>query len=100
MLWAIYCVDKPDSAALRTEHHARHSAYLKEKDAAIFFTGPLQSDDASQNIGSLWIVEANSRSEAQAFVDGEAFYRAGVFESVSVRRVRKGHFHPELADSK
>jgi hypothetical protein len=64
------------------------------------FTGPLQSDDASQNIGSVWIVAANSRSEAQAFGDGEAFYRAGVFESVSVRRVRKGHFHPELADSK
>ena len=100
MLWAIYCIDKPNSAALRTEHHPRHSAYLKEKDPIIFFTGPLQSDDAGQNIGSLWIIAANSRGEAQAFVDGEAFYRAGVFESVSVRRVRKGHFHPELADSK
>ena len=99
MLWAIYCIDKPNSAALRAEHQQRHSAYLK-KDPVIFFTGPLQSDDVSQNIGSLWIVAANSRSEAQAFVDGEAFYRAGVFESVSVRRVRKGHFHPELADSK
>jgi uncharacterized protein YciI len=99
MLWAIYCIDKPNSGALRAEHQQRHSAYLKAKDA-VFFTGPLQSDDASQNIGSLWIVAANSRSEAQAFVDGEAFYRAGVFESVSVRRVRKGHFRPELADSK
>ena len=100
MLWAIYCVDKPNSAPLRAEHQARHSAYLKEKDPVIFFTGPLQSDDAGANIGSLWIIAANSRSEAQAFVDGEAFYRAGVFESVSVRRVRKGHFHPQLADSK
>ncbi len=52
----------------------------------------------SENIGSLWIIVANSRSEAQAFVDGEAFCRAGVFESVSVKRVRKGHFHPERAD--
>jgi len=100
MLWAIYCIDKPNSAALRAENQQRHSAYLKEKDAVIFFTGPLQSDDASGIIGSLWIVAANSRSEAQAFVDAEAFYRAGVFASVSVRRVRKGHFHPELAESK
>ena len=97
MLWAIYCIDKPNSGGLRTEHHQRHSAYLTEKDPVIFFTGPLQSDDARENIGSLWIITANSRSEAQAFVDGEAFYRAGVFESVSVRRVRTGHFHPELA---
>ena len=100
MLWAIYCVDKPNSAALRAEHQQRHSAYLKDKDAVIFFTGPLQSDDGKENIGSLWIVTANSRAEAQAFVDAEAFYRAGVFESVSIRRVRTGHFHPELADSK
>jgi uncharacterized protein YciI len=100
MLWAIYCIDKPNSAPLRAEHQQRHSAYLKEKDPVIFFTGPLQSDDAADNIGSLWIIAANSRSEAQAFVDGEAFNRAGVFESVSVRRVRKGHFHPERADSK
>ena len=100
MLWAIYCVDRPDSTALRAEHQQRHSAYLKAKDPDIFFTGPLQSDDGGANIGSLWIIAAGSRSEAQAFVDGEAFYRAGVFESVSIRRVRKGHFHPELADSK
>ena len=51
MLWAIYCIDKPNSAALRAEHQERHSAYLKEKDPVIFFTGPLQSDDAGQNIG-------------------------------------------------
>ena len=100
MLWAIYCIDKPNSTPLRAEHQQRHSAYLKEKDPVIFFTGPLQSDDGSANIGSLWIIAANSRSEAQAFVDGEAFNRGGVFESVSVRRVRKGHFHPELAESK
>src|SRR5688500_9209218 len=100
MLWAIYCVDKPNSAALRAEHQQRHSAYPKETDSVIFCTGPMPSDDASANVGSLWIVVANSRSDAQAFVDGEAFFRAGVFESVAIRRVRKGHFHPELVDSK
>jgi uncharacterized protein len=99
MLWAIYCIDKPNSAPLRSEHHERHSAYLRSKGAVIFFTGPLQSDDASENIGSLWIVTGASRADAQAFVDGEPFKRAGVFESVSIRRVRKGHFHPELAES-
>ena len=40
---------------------------------------------------------ANSRAEAQAFVDNEPFHRAGVFASERVTRVRKGHFHPELA---
>ena len=64
----------------------------------MFFTGPLQSDDGTQIVGSLWIVSANSRAEAQKFVDGEPFNRAGVFENARVTHVRKGHFHPELAE--
>lgn len=97
MLWAIYLIDKPNSAAIRAEHQKAHSAYLKIVDPVCFFTGPLQSDDATQIVGSLWIISANTRAEAQAFVDGEPFNRAGVFESARIARVRKGHFHPELA---
>lgn len=97
MLWAIYLTDKPNSTALRAEHQTAHSAYLKKVDPQCFFTGPLQSDDAQETIGSLWVISANSRAEAQAFVDNEPFHRAGVFASERVTRVRKGHFHPELA---
>ena len=97
MLWAIYLIDKPNSTALRAEHQAEHVAYLKKGDSLCFFTGPLQSDDAKETIGSLWVISANSRAEAQAFVDNEPFHRAGVFASERVTRVRKGHFHPELA---
>ena len=97
MLWAIYGIDKPNTKPLRAEHQKAHSAYLKETDPILFFTGPLLSDDGENMIGSLWIVKADSREEAVAFMEGEAFYRAGVFESMTVKRVRKGHFHPELA---
>jgi uncharacterized protein YciI len=97
MLWGIYLIDKPNSAAIRVEHQKAHSAYLKTVDPVCFFTAPMQSDDGTQIIGSLWIISADSRAEAQAFVDGEAFYKAGVFESVRITRLRKGHFHPELA---
>lgn len=97
MLWAIYLIDKPNSAEIRARHMAAHRAYLDSVDSVCFFTGPLQNDDASQSIGSLFVISANSRGEAQAFVDNEPFYRAGVFESVKIARTRKGHFHPELA---
>ena len=97
MLWAIYLIDKPNSAEIRAKHMDAHRAYLNSVDSVCFFTGPLQNDDASQSIGSLFIISANSRAEAQAFVDNETFYKAGVFESVKIARTRKGHFHPELA---
>ena len=98
MLWAIYLTDKPDATALRAKHLEPHKAYLHKVDSQIFFTGPLQSDDATKNIGSLWIINAGSRAEAQAFSDGEAYTRAGVFSSVTITRARKDILHPELAD--
>ena len=98
MLWAIYLTDTPNAAPLRAKHLEAHKAYLHKVDPQIFFTGPLQSDDASQNIGSLWIVRAGSRAEAQAFVDAEPFFRSGVYASHTINRVRAGHFHAELVE--
>ena len=98
MLWAVCCNDRPNTAALREKHLAAHREYLQKNAKKIFFSGPLQSDDASVNVGSLWIISAASREEAQAFVENENFYRAGVFESVVIRRMRKGFFLPELSD--
>ena len=98
MLWVISCVDKSNSAALRAEHQQRHHAYLNSQEAIIFLTGPKLSDDGTTNIGSLFIVNVNSREEAKAFSDGEAFTKAGVFSSVSITRMRKGRLHPERAE--
>ena len=99
MLWCIYVVDKPNSAAIREKLRQEHMAYLKSVDSVCFFTGPLLTDDGTRMVGSLWIVNVNTRAEAQAFVEGETFYKAGIFESVKINRLRKGgHFHPEKGD--
>ena len=98
MLWVISCVDKPNSAAQRAEHQKAHSAYLKIHDDIIFLTGPKLSDDGTTNIGSLFIINVNSREEAAAFSAGEDFTKAGVYSSVTITRMRKGHMHPERAD--
>jgi uncharacterized protein YciI len=93
-------VDKPGSAAIRAKLRKEHMDYLKSMDAMCFFTGPLLADDGVTMVGSVWIVSAGSRAEAQAFLEGEAFYKAGIFESVRINRLRTGgHFHPALADA-
>ncbi|MCC7080825.1 MAG: YciI family protein [Burkholderiales bacterium] len=99
MLWSISCIDTPNTAAKRAELLASHREYLNRWDPVIFFSGPQQTDDGSQAVGSLFILNVPSRARAQEFIDGETFYRAGVFETVTIRRLRKGHFHPELADA-
>jgi uncharacterized protein len=98
MLWAIYCLDKPNTAAARSELLKVHRNYLDANVTNIFFSGPLQSDDAEHSFGSLFILNLKSRAEAEAFIENEPFNNAGVFEKVMIFRMRKGRFNPQLAD--
>jgi uncharacterized protein YciI len=97
VLWIVICTDKPESAAKRAELLLEHRQYLDGKKDMIFFSGPQESDDGSEMIGSVFIVNAPTRADAQGFIDGETFHRAGIFESVVIRRLRKGRLNPELA---
>ncbi|MCY0853478.1 YciI family protein [Cupriavidus sp. D39] len=99
MLWMINCTDKPNSAALREQYLATHRAYLDGWNDKIFFSGPQQSDDGSVFVGSFFIIDVPSRTEAQRFIEGETFHAAGVFESVNIRRLKKGRFHPQVAEA-
>ena len=99
MLWAIYCISAPGAAALRSEHSAKHRSYLDANEPHLFFAGGLQSDDAAEIVGALFILNVKDRAAAQAFVDGEPFNRAGVFERVSICRLGKGRFNPQLVDA-
>jgi uncharacterized protein YciI len=98
MLWIIICIDKPGSDALRNEHLEAHREYLASMADRIFFSGPQMKDDGSAQIGSVFMVRAESRDDAMKFIEGEDLYRNGVFESVVVRRIRRGRLNPELAE--
>ena len=96
MLWVISNISKP-KAEVEAKVRQAHQNYIKSKRDIIFFAGPLQSDEGTEKVGSLWIINVNSRAEAKAFSDGEAYTQAGLFSSVTITRVRKAHFRPELA---
>jgi uncharacterized protein YciI len=100
MLWAVIATDKPNSAELRKQHLEGHKQYLAKHTGKIFFSGPLQTDDAGTALGSLWILQVADRAGAEEFVKNEVFVNAGVFESIIYRRMRQGHYHPENADVK
>ena len=99
MLWAIYCISAPDSAALRKEHSAQHRSYLDANEPHLFFAGGLQSDDATDILGAVFILNVKDRDAAEAFIDGEPFNQAGVFEEVSIFRLGKGRFNRQLVDA-
>lgn len=100
MIYAVYCVDIKNSAALRDQHRAKHREYLDGWKGRLFFSGPLLDDeDENKQLGSLFILSVKNRAEAESFIHNELFYKAGVFASVSIMRMRKGRYNPELAAS-
>jgi uncharacterized protein YciI len=98
MLWAIHCVDKPNTAAIREQYLSVHRDYLKSQKNILVLSGATQNDEGTEATGSMFILHVDSRAEAQAFSDGDPFTQQGVFASVNITRMRKGNWNPETAE--
>lgn len=98
MLWAIVCVDKPNTAAIRESVLQPHRDYLASQKNILVLSGATQSDDGAQAIGSLFILNVNSRAEAKKFSDGDPFTQKGVFANITITRMRKGNWNPGVAE--
>lgn len=99
MLWAIVCVDKPNTAVIRETVLQPHRDYLASQKNILILSGATQSDDGTQAIGSLFILNVNSRAEAKKFSDGDPFTQNGVFTNITITRMRKGNWNPGVAES-
>ena len=98
MLWAISRVAAPNFAARREKGLQVHIDYLKSQKAILVISGATLTDDGKDYVGSLLIVNVNSRAEAKAFVDGDPFQKAGMFTSVTITRMSKGQWNPQAAE--
>jgi uncharacterized protein YciI len=96
MLWAITRISKP-----RLDEEAReklrpfHRDYVQSQKHILVLGAAMQSDDGTEATGTLFVVNVNSRAEAQAFLDGDPFAQACYFTDVKITRLRKGPWNPE-----
>jgi uncharacterized protein YciI len=98
MLWAVSCIDKPNTAEIRASVLQPHRDYLQSQKRILVLAGATQTDDGAQAIGSLFVVNVASRAEAKAFSDGDPFTQTGVFASITITRMRKGQWNPQAAE--
>ena len=98
MLYSVYCLDREDTHDLRAQHLVAHRAHLDAWGDKLFFSGPLQSDDAQTALGSLFVLNVADRAEAERFIHTETFYNEGIFASVKIFRMRKGRYNPALIE--
>ena len=84
MLFALICTDKPDSTDLRSSVRPDHLDYLKGVGDRLKAGGPFL-DDAGAPRGSLVIIEAGDRAEAERIAADDPYAKAGLFQSVEIR---------------
>lgn len=94
-MYAIMCIDKADSEALRLETRAAHLDYVLAHDF-VAVAGPLTSDDGATMIGTLLLLDTDNEAQARAFADNDPYAKAGLFATVEVRRFK--HLLGGLAD--
>lgn len=98
MLWAISRVAAPNFAEMREKGLQAHLDYLHSQKKILVVSGATLTDDGKQIVGSLLIVNVNSRAEAKAFADADPFQKAGMFTGVTITRMRKGQWNPQAAE--
>ncbi len=86
--FAIHCIDKPDSAELRSATRPAHLAHVTAMGDAVLVAGPLLRPDG-RAMGSLLIIEFEDRDAAVAFATQDPYHQVGLFESRSVTNWHK-----------
>ncbi len=95
MPYAIQTKDKPGHGHLRAEHRAEHIAFLEANLDKLLAAGALIDDDGTGGHGGILIVDTDDRAEAEAFIAGNPFSKAGLFEAVTGTRWRKDYLNFE-----
>ncbi len=83
----LYCIDHPNKLDLRKATREAHLAYVRGS-GKLEFGGPLADDDGKM-IGSLVVIEAASREDAENFVANDPYSQAGLFQTTTITRFMK-----------
>lgn len=85
-LFAMIGFDRhPHQMALRDKVRAEHREYVLGDTSKLKLAGAMLDDDGNQ-YGSLLVFEAENADEVWEWVRNEPFYKAGVFETLAIRR--------------
>ncbi|WP_417424783.1 YciI-like protein [Hoeflea sp.] len=96
MLYALMCKDKPGALATRMEVRPTHVEFLKDLDAqgVLKMAGPLLGDD-EKPIGSLVLISAADKAEAETIAARDPYAKAGLFADVEIRAFNWVFKNPE-----
>lgn len=92
MAYLIETFDKRDHQAVRQMHREKHLRFLEENKSLLLACGAKLDDDGKDLGGGVYIVDVDTREQAQAFIEADPFYKdANLFERILITRWRKAY---------
>ena len=93
-MFALICLDKPDSLALRMANREAHLAFVRTLPPGfIMLAGPFL-DAAGAMCGSLFLIDAPDEAAVRAFNAADPYVKAGLFERIELRPWRATIYPP------
>ncbi|WP_346796861.1 YciI family protein [Halomonas sp. Bachu 37] len=93
MPFLIETFDKPDRQALRLEVRQAHLEYLDANVHLLLACGAKLSDDGETASGGIYLVDLDSREEAERFIEADPFHQAALFAEVKIVRWRQAYLN-------
>ena len=87
MPFAVICLDRPGTSELRAKARLSHLEYINPHRPKMQIGGALLDDAGDERIGMVFAIDLLSRDEVEAFMRDEPYNKAGIFESVVIRRI-------------
>lgn len=91
MAYMIETFDDPERAHLRQEKLQDHLAFLEENKDRLLACGAKMDDELTAGDGGLYILDTDSRAEAEEFIAQDPFSVAGLFRQVVIQRWRMAY---------
>jgi uncharacterized protein YciI len=87
MTFAVICIDRPDTAGLRDRTRLAHLEYINPYRAKMKIGGALLDEAGERRVGMVFAIDLPTREAVEALMRDEPYTKAGIFESVMIRRI-------------
>lgn len=95
MPYLIETYDSPERAHIRKQFYSEHLAFLRENAGLLLACGAKLDDDGEQADGGIYLVDLETREDAEAFLARDPFSENNLFREVVVQRWRKAYLNGE-----
>lgn len=88
MNYLVICRDIDNSSGLRTEHLQAHLSYIETIMDCIQVAGPIVEEASGEYRSSCFIYQTTSKDHALKLLHNDPYYRAGIYQSVSINEFK------------